>query len=136
MYLKNKSINRLKHLKYRNIYIKIDRNRMLDIVIHYSYVWNLSLGGDHILQTTVKGQKKRYNSVIVSKQERISTMTGGRRQAVAISCLLNERELTKEIMSTAPTKQTMSLVGKVRACGHCIHVDTKSVHVLDNRKNR
>ena len=39
---KNKSINRLKHLKYRNIYIKIDRNRMLDIVIHYSYVWNLS----------------------------------------------------------------------------------------------
>jgi hypothetical protein len=42
MYRKNKSINRLKHLKYRNIYIKIDRNRMLDIVIHYSYVWNLS----------------------------------------------------------------------------------------------
>jgi hypothetical protein len=39
---KNKSINRLKNLKYRNIYIKIDRNRMLDIVIHYSYVWNLS----------------------------------------------------------------------------------------------
>jgi hypothetical protein len=42
MYRKNKSINRLKNLKYRNIYIKIDRNRMLDIVIHYSYVWNLS----------------------------------------------------------------------------------------------
>jgi hypothetical protein len=42
MYRKNKSINRLKHLKYRNIYIKIDRNRMLDIVVHYSYVWNLS----------------------------------------------------------------------------------------------
>jgi hypothetical protein len=40
---KNKSINRLKNLKYRNIYINIDRNRMLDIVIHYSYVWNLSL---------------------------------------------------------------------------------------------
>jgi hypothetical protein len=30
-------------MKYRNIYIKIDRNRMFDIVIHYSYVWNLSL---------------------------------------------------------------------------------------------
>jgi hypothetical protein len=43
MYRKNKSINGLKNLKYRNIYIKIDRNRMLDIVIHYSYVWNLSL---------------------------------------------------------------------------------------------
>jgi hypothetical protein len=42
MYRKKLSINRLKHLKYRNIYIKIDRNRMLDIVIHYSYVWNLS----------------------------------------------------------------------------------------------
>jgi hypothetical protein len=35
MHPKNKSINRLKNLKYRNICIKIDRNQMLDIVIHY-----------------------------------------------------------------------------------------------------
>jgi hypothetical protein len=41
MYPQKNSTHRLKKLKYRNMYIKIDRNRMLDIVIHYFYVWNI-----------------------------------------------------------------------------------------------
>jgi hypothetical protein len=58
-YRKNKSINRLKNLKYRNIYIKIDRNRMLDIVIHYSYVWNLSQGWLYCLQRRKQRRSKK-----------------------------------------------------------------------------
>jgi hypothetical protein len=44
MYPKNKSINRLKNLKYINIYIsKSIEIEIFENVIRYSYVWNLSL---------------------------------------------------------------------------------------------
>jgi hypothetical protein len=62
--LKNKSINRLKNLKYINIHIKIDRNRMLEIVIHYSYVWKLSRSLGLTESTHRKANERRSCSYV------------------------------------------------------------------------
>lgn len=121
MYRKNKSINRLKHLKYRNIYIKIDRNRMLDIVIHYSYVWNLSLYRSTSFTTGDQSGDRRDRDLCRSRSIRSQYPRNDGRRDASSDRLMFLREETATKRACELTRTTV-FPGCIKCESRCLRL--------------